>query len=133
MTYISKPIESLTLADVQANSVWQYVSSDRVGETAVQPVKKIPVKNLQGKVVGTQVRLANGIQLYALVGNVDVGNPRFTEHFLTLSFERNCHVPSAFQALHFCEGVFLSRATRFSLESGLLFVVPFQNAMQNLS
>jgi hypothetical protein len=40
-------------------------------------------------IVGTEVRLANGNRVWALVGNVDTTNARLTEHFLTLSVERN--------------------------------------------
>src|SRR5579862_854221 len=84
-----KPIESLTEADLVANPVWQYTNRDGAGETFVRAVKKIPVKNLTGKVIGTQVRFANGSQAWALIGNIDAGNSRLTEHFLTLSIERN--------------------------------------------
>jgi hypothetical protein len=84
-----KPLESLTVADLAANPVWQYTNRDGAGETFVRAVKKIPLKNLTGKVIGTQVRFANGSQAWALIGNIDVGNPRLTEHFLTLSIERD--------------------------------------------
>jgi hypothetical protein len=83
-----KPIESLAVADLVANPVWQYTNRDGAGETFVRAVKKIPVKNLTGKVIGTQVRFANGSQGWALIGNIDASNPRLTEHFLTLSIER---------------------------------------------
>jgi hypothetical protein len=82
-----KPVESLTVADLEANPVWQYANSDRVGETCVRPVKKIPAKNLTGKVIGAKVGFANGTQAWALIGNLDLANPRFTEHFMTLSIE----------------------------------------------
>ena len=55
-----KPIESLSVGELEASPIWQYASNDGAGETLVRPVKKMPVKNLAGKVVGTQVRLANG-------------------------------------------------------------------------
>ncbi len=83
-----KPIDSLTVADLAANPVWQYTNRDGAGEMFARAVKKIPVKNLTGKVIGTQVRFANGSLAWALIGNLDVGNPRLTEHFLTLSIER---------------------------------------------
>jgi hypothetical protein len=83
-----KPVESLTVADLAANPVWQYTNSDGGSDTFVRPVKKIPVKSLTGKVFGAHVLLANGSQVWALIGNVDATNPRFTEHFLTLSIER---------------------------------------------
>jgi hypothetical protein len=84
-----KPIEWLKVADLEANPVWQYTSDDRGGETLVRPVKGIPVNSLTGRVIGTQARLANGVRVWVLIGNIDAENPRFTEHFLTLSIERN--------------------------------------------
>ena|SRR5437762_11709110 len=82
-----KPVESLTAADLKIAPVWQYTNRDGAGETMVRAVKIIPVKNLTGKLIGTQVRLANGTQTWALVGNIDPHDPRLTEHFLTLSLE----------------------------------------------
>jgi hypothetical protein len=84
-----KPVESLTVADFEAHPVWEFVNDDEIGETMVKPVQKIPVKSLGNRVVGTQVRLANGSQIWALFGNFDVTNPRATQHFLALSIERN--------------------------------------------
>jgi hypothetical protein len=83
-----KPIESLTIADLMVAAVWQYANRDGPGETLVRAVKSIPVNSMTGKVIGTRVRLANGTQAWALIGNVDADDPRRTEHFLTLSVER---------------------------------------------
>jgi hypothetical protein len=77
-----KPIESLEMADLEANSVWAY---SKCGETLVHPVKRLPVKSLAGKLVATQVVLANGKSVWGLIGNVDPENAQSTEHFLTLS------------------------------------------------
>jgi len=88
MRQYSKPIESLAIADLETDHVWTYCETDNGDETEVKPVKHVPVKSLKGKVVGTQVRLSNGTLVWALIGNVDVGNPRHTEHFLTLSVEK---------------------------------------------
>ncbi|MGB9116491.1 hypothetical protein [Bradyrhizobium sp.] len=83
-----KPVESLTVADFEAHPVWEFLNDDEIGETFVEPVK-IPVKCLANRVLGAQVRLANGLQVWALIGNFDVTNPRATQHFLTLSIERS--------------------------------------------
>jgi hypothetical protein len=83
-----KPVESLTVADLEAHPVWEYLNDDEIGETMVRPVEKIPVESLDNRVLGTQVRLANGSQVWATIGNVDVANPRATQHFLFLSIER---------------------------------------------
>jgi len=53
----------------------------------VRPVKGFPVKNLDGRLIGTKVQLANGREVWALVGNVDAQRPTQNEHFLTLSIE----------------------------------------------
>jgi len=82
-----KSVDALTLSDLCEYSVWQYTSG--VGdETRVRPVKRLPVANLTGKLVGTQVGLANGTRAWALIGNVDASNPTLTAHFITLSIER---------------------------------------------
>lgn len=84
-----KPVEKLQISDLKASPVWQYVNSQEDDGTAVGPVKKIPVTNLNGKLVGIQVQLADGNSKWALIGNVDNENPRLTEHFLTLSILHN--------------------------------------------
>ncbi len=84
-----KPVSSLSVADLQAYPVWQYTNREGFDETFVRPVKRVPVVNLTGKVVGTQVVLGNGQRVWALIGNVDAKNARLTEHFLTLSVERD--------------------------------------------
>lgn len=83
-----KPVESLTVADFRTHPVWVYLNDDEIGETMTRPVEKLPVETLDNRIVGTQVRLANGLQVWAIIGNVDVTNPRATQHFLTLSIER---------------------------------------------
>jgi hypothetical protein len=65
--------------------VWQYANVDGANETLVRPIKRLPVERLTGRVVGTQVRLANGPCIWALLGNIDESNAQLTEHFLTLS------------------------------------------------
>jgi hypothetical protein len=89
MTENIKPVESLTVADLQAHPVWEYLNDDEIGDTMMQPVDELPVENLDCRLVGTQVRLANGSRVWALVGNFDVISPRATQHFLTLSIERD--------------------------------------------
>jgi hypothetical protein len=82
-----KPVESLTVADFKAHPVWEYLNDDEIGETMTRPVEKLPVETLDDRLVGTQVRLANGSQVWGLIGNVEVTDPRATQHFLTLSIE----------------------------------------------
>jgi len=89
MTPGTKTAESLRVPDLEAAPVWQFVNDDSAGEAAVRPVSRLPAKHLTGRLVGTQVQLANGLRVWALVGNVDGENAKLTEHFITLSIERD--------------------------------------------
>ena len=82
-----KPVESLTVADLQTHPVWEWLNDDEIGDTMMQPVEELPVESLDDRLVGAQIRLANGSQVWALIGNFNVTNPRNTQHFLTLSIE----------------------------------------------
>jgi len=82
-----KSVDSLTVADFQAHPVWEFLNEDEIGEMMIQPVE-LPVETLDNRVVGDQVRLANGSRVWASFGNFDVRDPRATEHFLDISIER---------------------------------------------
>jgi hypothetical protein len=83
-----KPVESLTVADFKAHPVWEYLNDDEIGETMVRPVEMIPVESLDNRILGFPIRLANGFQAWASIGNFDVTDRRATQHFLILSIER---------------------------------------------
>ena len=85
----SKPVESLQVSDLQASPVWRYTNREPGTETMVRPVTGLPVADLAGKVVGTEVVFANGRRPWAQIGNVDAENPRLTEHVVTVSIERD--------------------------------------------
>jgi len=84
-----KPAESLTGADFKAHPVWEFLNDDEIGETMARPVEKIPVETLDNRIIGTPVRLANGLEVWGLFGNFDVKDPRATQHILALSIERS--------------------------------------------
>ena len=80
-----KLLESLTVQDLSIYPVWSFVNDDQRGETLVRPVKRLPVKSLSGKLVGTTVGLSGGVTVWAMLGNVDVTSATLNEHLLTLS------------------------------------------------
>jgi hypothetical protein len=84
-----KIVQSLAPSDLIAAPVWQYVRRASSSEPSVRPVKRVPVNDLAGKLVATQIVLANGSQKWALIGNIYSQNPRMTEHFVTLNLEHN--------------------------------------------
>ena len=83
---LSKSIETLTITDLRKFPVWEFTNDER--EILVRSVKKTPVNHLRGRVVGTQVRLANGVTLWAILGNIDARDSTLNEHLLTLSVLR---------------------------------------------
>ena len=87
MTLTLKRIDLLTPSDLAVSLIWKYTNRDGASELFVATIATIPVKDLNGKVIGSQVRLANGSQRWSLIGNVDTTNSRFTEHLLTLPVE----------------------------------------------
>jgi hypothetical protein len=84
-----KLTESLAGTDFLDHPVWMYVGSNARGETLVRPVKRLPVRNLGGKIVGTKVRLGNGSEVWAVLENIQPEQPRMTEHYLQISVERD--------------------------------------------
>lgn len=87
-TPVAKRVDALTVEDLAADPVWRY-SPAQTDDLLVRPVKRLPVKSLVGKIVGTPVRLANDSEVWAILGNIDTTNMRLTAHFLTVSVERD--------------------------------------------
>lgn len=85
-----KPVDALRVEDFRSFPVWEFTNSHEteLDETAVRPVDPLPAPDLNDKIVGTEVVLANGRRVWAIIANVDVTDPRKTEHFLDISLER---------------------------------------------
>jgi hypothetical protein len=81
-----KPVEKLSVDDLSAHPVWEYVAA---GDTSVRPVDNLPIDSLRNRVVGTRVRLANATKLWAILSGISFKNRRFTANFLTLSIEND--------------------------------------------
>jgi hypothetical protein len=81
-------ISSLRVSDLEKYAVWRFANGDETDDTAIRPVKGLPVSTLTGRFVGTRVRLASGDCLWGIVGNLDARNAEMNEHFVTISIER---------------------------------------------
>ena len=82
----ARPVEALTPADLARAPVWEFVADDsEPDETYVRPVSELPVDSLARRIAANHVALHNGRRLWAMLGNVDLRDPRLTRHFLTLS------------------------------------------------
>jgi hypothetical protein len=76
----AREIDSLDIKDIEHSPVWEYVR----GETLVRPAR-VPVSSLRNRVVAVRVRLRNEDSVWALIGNIDLDQPKFTRHFMTIS------------------------------------------------
>jgi hypothetical protein len=85
-----KAADELTENELLVRPVWKFINDDEIGELAVQPVRALPAKNLDGKVVGCPVTFSNGSTHFAMLGNVDSMSPPITREFLTISILKSC-------------------------------------------
>ena len=83
----AKPIDTLRVSDLKKYRVWEFTTNE-ADETAVRPIKRLPISTLSGKVAGTLVSLANGERLWATLCNLDAQNAEKNEHVVALSIER---------------------------------------------
>lgn len=86
----SKSPDALVPGDLQAEPVWEFVAEDEAtgDETRIRPVSERPVRSLDGRLIGTQVRLRNGSLCWAILSNLSPDSPRKSQHFATLSLEK---------------------------------------------
>ncbi|MGD0192116.1 MAG: hypothetical protein ABSD74_15360 [Rhizomicrobium sp.] len=91
MTRIVKTIDQLTIADLERYPVWEFnlEYEGELDETAVQPVEALPVRSLDGRIVGTTVTLANGDAHWAILGGIDLKHSDGAKDLDGLSLFRN--------------------------------------------
>jgi hypothetical protein len=80
-------LDKLTLAQITERRLWKFVPSpkaDSVAYVAADAARR-PV-SLKDRLVATEVRLADGTSVWALLENVDVTLPEFTKHWLVAHF-----------------------------------------------
>lgn len=82
-----KLLKDLTIEDISKHAVWEMTENGRRSDVLVRPVRKLPVETLKLRLAATKIRLADGSQLWALLGNINCGNFQLTKHFLTVSVE----------------------------------------------
>lgn len=82
--------EQVTVDNLQDYPVWEYVNDDAVApDTAVRPVRQLPVDDLDGRLVGTKVVFKNGSEHWAILDNISLDNARSTKHFLGVYIEKD--------------------------------------------
>ena len=83
---VARPLRSVPVEELLRVGVWKFVSeAPQRDETWVEPVLKIPVSTLAGRLVALNVRLSDATHRPAILGSIDLNNPAHTQHFRTLT------------------------------------------------
>lgn len=85
---VLKEPEDMRPEDFQAYPVWEFaldMEDEYDSDTMMRPVLDLPVENLRNRVAGTEVRLANGQLVWAMLGSVDNYHALSTSQFIALS------------------------------------------------
>ncbi len=84
-----KAIEHISVDELRRHPVWRFATNRDDRAIALVPVTKLPCKNLAGRLVATEVLLADGTKAWAMLGNIDTTNARLTRHFISLSVKKD--------------------------------------------
>lgn len=90
----SKSPDALVPGDLQADPVWEFVTDDELtgDETRVRPVSERLVRSLEGRLIGTRVRLRNGSLRWAMLSSLSPDSPKKSRHFATVGIEKDVRV-----------------------------------------
>lgn len=79
--------EEMTPEDFEQSPVWEFaLDLEEIDDRLLRPVTELPVDDLGNRVVGTQVRLANGARMWAAIQCLHLDDPYKTRHLMWLSF-----------------------------------------------
>lgn len=91
----AKPISAVTENEFRRNPVWEFIeeiTSEGMDESWAFAMSDRPVTNLAGRVVASEVTLANGSAAFAVFSNIDCQSAEKTSVFLSASFLKDGEV-----------------------------------------
>lgn len=83
------PLSALRVSDIERCPVWEMVDDAHASDVFVKPVDQLPANVMKGRLVGTQIALADGSKLWALLGNIAPNDAVSCKHFMTVSVHNN--------------------------------------------
>jgi hypothetical protein len=81
----SVPAEEISEALLRKDPVWEFCNDDEARETLVRPVRKLPITSADRRLIGCDLRLADGSTVFGYLGNLSLTKKDRNQHFLTLS------------------------------------------------
>jgi len=87
---LRKNVEEIGVSDWANFPVWEFTNADETNhDLLMRPVTELPVDNMNGRLVGSQVQLSGGGRVWAALGNLNLQDYEFTKHFLTVTVFQN--------------------------------------------
>jgi hypothetical protein len=83
----TKSFTDLTVADILACPIWRFTNRSNNDDLEIEPVHARPCQKLDDMIVGTELVLADGSKMWALLQNIDIHNASLNEHFLTVTLD----------------------------------------------
>jgi len=122
-------IDDVPNSEMISYPVWRFTNSTGQGldETAILPVQKYPVVDTKGCLFCTDVRLANGDSIPAMIGNFNPRSHFQNSHLLTISIfkgEQRFHLARYFD-FHFAENGPNTLATFLGLSLDAIFPIQY--------
>jgi hypothetical protein len=90
MSMLRKSVEKLTADDYADFPIWEFTNDDEEhDDLSMAPVIELPVTDMGGRLIGTQVRLANGTFRLGTLGNLHLQDVEATKTYLMLSLHQD--------------------------------------------
>ncbi len=84
----TKTFSSLSHQDLLKHPVWEFLTdSDETGSLLIKSIDRLPVRNLNNRIVAVNFDLADGGKRFGFLGNVHLQNKAANLHFITPAFE----------------------------------------------
>jgi hypothetical protein len=83
-----KNVQEMVPEDFRLFAIWEFaIDMEELlrAETVVRPVFDPPVGDMGNRILGTQVQLANGTKMWAIIENLHLDSPADNERYLGIS------------------------------------------------
>ena len=79
-------IDELNIKELQEHPVWEFSNDELCGsELSIIPITVYPISSMNGRVIGTKLKLSGGISVWGILGNIDLNDSFLNSHFLSVS------------------------------------------------
>ncbi len=81
-------LPELNISDIEFSSCWRFTNSFE-DELEIEAIPDCSYDDLSGLIIGTQIKLADGSTVWALLQNISRAGQEVNDHFLTVTINQN--------------------------------------------